>query len=81
MVKRALTYQFWRSTHEGPRQTPGREPVHRPPNAPLYLPRARLTRKQRQAVINWYWGPNSDHRQPLNTVGAVAAQLKVSHDI
>ena len=80
MVKTAATYQCWRDTHEGPRQKPGREPVHRPLNVPLYLPRAWLTRQQRQMIIDWYWGPNSDHREPLNTVGAVAAQLKVSHE-
>ena len=81
MVKGALSqFQLWRRTTGGFRQILGRKPVYKPARAPLKMPRAWFTRKQRQVIIDWYWGDDPDYSQPpKNSMAAVAAQLKVSN--
>ena len=72
-------FRLWRKTLHGLKQIRGRHDVYRPANAPLQMPKAPFTQKQRQAIIDWYWGNDPDHRQKSkNSMAAVSAQLKVS---
>ena len=76
-------FQLWRKNcHGGVGQIQGQKPVHRPAHAPVKMPKAQFTRKQRQVIIDWYWGDDPDYCQPLkNSMAAVATQLKVSPHI
>ena len=81
MVKALSMYRLYRRLSPGKcMQILGRKPVYLPARTPLKLPVARFNYKQRQAIINWYWGHESeaDYRTPLNTMQAVCAQLNVS---
>ena len=73
-------HKLWRKSSErgGYYQILGRKDVVRPEGAPLKLPRSKLTRAQRQVILDWYWGTNSDYSAPINSLSAVSAQLKVS---
>ena len=52
--------------------------MHKPDNVPLQLPRAQFTYRQRQVIIDWYWGLDPDYsKKPLNSMAATCAQLRV----
>ena len=72
-------YRLWRklSLMGGYYQILGRKEVVRPPHTFLHLPKAQFNWRQRQTIINWRFGVPPNYDQPINSLAAVAQQLKV----
>ena len=71
-------YRLWRKRNGRCFQILGKKDIQKPSKTPLKMPTARLNQLQRQVVLNWYWGADSDFRRPINTIAAVSEQLRVS---
>ena len=51
--------------------------ITKPDNTPLKMPKRPFSLKQKQVILNWRYGVPPTYGRPINSVSAIAQQLKV----